>query len=84
MWFSFEDKYPGRKGLNTNELERAKFIPGAWLGQRLVKVEPVLPDSAFEWYPPVLSGPRAEQWILTKEIPAHEVCRLTAGDLYWG
>ena len=69
--------------LDAKELERTKYIPGTWLGQRLVKVEPLLPHSAFEWYP---RGPSiaAEQWKLTRSLPAHEVCRLKGGDRYRG
>ncbi len=76
-------RFSGGKGLNLEELQRTKSIPGAWLGQRLVKVVPDLIDSAFEWYPGA-SSIAAEQWKLTKNVPAHEVCRLKAGDRYWG
>jgi hypothetical protein len=75
--------FSGGKGLNADELRRTTFMPGAWLGQRLVKVKPDLPDSASESYPPAPSI-AAEQWILTQDVPAHEVCRLKAGDRYWG
>jgi hypothetical protein len=57
-------------------------IPGAWWGQRLVKVKPILP--------PVKGGapwPRAkkpvEQWQLCLAVPAKEVRRLGARDVYW-
>jgi hypothetical protein len=75
--------FPAGKGLSASELQRTQFRPGAWLGERLVRVEPVLPHSEFEWYPRAFSL-AAEQWILTQEIPAHEVCRLIPGDRYWG
>lgn len=70
--------FPGGEGLKA----QTKFRPGAWLGQRLVKVEPDLPHSGFEWYPPAL-GIGVQQWKLTTKVPAHEVCRLKAGDKYW-
>ena len=57
-------------------------IPGAWLGQRLVKVKPLLPPlKGVKW-------PRAktpvEQWQLTKLVKMKEVCRLGPKDVYWG
>ena len=74
--------FPRGEGLNSKELKNTQFRPGAWLGQRLVKVEPVLPHTEFEWYPPSFSA--AEQWKLVRDIPAHEVCSLAVGQTYWG
>lgn len=74
--------FPNGAGLNAKQLEKTKFRPGAWLGQRLVKVEPNLPHSSFEWYP--RSSSAAEQWRLIKAVPAHETCRLTVGETYRG
>lgn len=55
-------------------------IPGAWWGERLVKVKPNLPYFKGEW-------PRAkrpvEQWVLLFPVKAREICRLAAGDVYW-
>jgi hypothetical protein len=56
-------------------------IPGAWWGQRLVKVKPILPPvKGAPW-------PRAkkpvEQWQLCVPVAAKEVCRLGAQDVYW-
>ena len=59
------------------------FRPSAWLRQRLVKVEPVHPHTPWETYPPCVSI-AAEQWELTQSFPAHEICRLRAGDIYRG
>jgi hypothetical protein len=62
--------------------QRQNFpVPGAWLGQRLVKVKPNLP--------PITGGawPRAktpvEQWQLTQPVKMKEVCRLGPKDVYW-
>jgi len=56
-------------------------IPGAWWGERLVKVKPILPPiDGVAW-------PRAkrpvEQWQLCVPVAAKEVCRLSAKDFYW-
>lgn len=75
--------YPKAKGLDAKELEVTKARPGAWLGERIVKVVPDLPHSEFEWYPPV-HGIAAEQWILKKDVIGYEVCRLAVGETYWG
>jgi hypothetical protein len=75
--------FPRGEGLNAKELERTKFSPGAWLGERLVKVVPELQRSKGESDPPS-SSIHAEQWELTEEVPAREVCRLKAGETYWG
>ena len=79
-----------RKGYSAPDAEdlvpiarRQNFpIPGAWLGQRLVKVKPLLPPlKGVKW-------PRAktpvEQWQLTKLVKMKEVCRLGPKDVYWG
>lgn len=75
-------RFSDGRGLDKSALHSSKFMPGAWLGERLVKVEPVLPHTAFEWYPPSQSA--AEQWRLISPVPGHEVCMLSAGDRYWG
>lgn len=75
-------RYPDGTGLEKPSLHATKYIPGAWFGQRLVKVEPTLPHSGFEWYPP--SPGAAEQWKLMKPVTGYEVCRLSAGETYWG
>ena len=56
-------------------------VPGAWLGQRLVKVKPILsPIRGLSW-------PRAkrpvEQWQLCVPVAATEVRRLGVRDVYW-
>jgi hypothetical protein len=74
--------YPDAKGLNSKELERTAFLPGAWLGERLLKVEPELPHNSAEWYPQ--AGPsRGEQWKLIQKIPMREVKKLRVGEKYW-
>ena len=73
--------FPHRNGLNINDLTKTKFRPGAWFGERLVKVEPVLPHSAAESYPAARKSP-AEQWILTVDLPAYIVCTLKDGETY--
>jgi hypothetical protein len=55
--------------------QRQNFpIPGAWWGERLVKVIPHLPYLKGRW-------PRAkrpvEQWLLLLPLKAQEICRLT-------
>lgn len=75
-------RFPNGRGLNGTELQASSFIPGAWLGERLVKVEPTIPHSGFEWYPKASAG--AEQWKLTKPVPGHEIGQLKAGQRYWG
>ena len=75
-------RFANGTGLSKTDLHASKFIPGAWLGERLIKVEPILPHSAFEWYPPSPTG--AEQWKLTGLITGHEICQLKAGQTYWG
>ena len=62
-------------------LRRNVPIPGAWLGQRLIKVKPNLPPiKGIDW-------PRAkrptEQWQLTALVKMKEVCRLGPTDVYW-
>ena len=74
--------FPDGIGLDRAGLHASKFIPGAWLGERLVKVEPILPHNAFEWYPP--SPTAVEQWKLVKPISGHEICTLSADQPYWG
>ena len=62
--------------------QRQNFpVPHAWLGQRLVKVKPILPPiKGVPW-------PRAkrpvEQWQLSVRATAREICRLTGQDVYW-
>jgi hypothetical protein len=62
--------------------QRRNFpIPGAWLGQRLVKVKPNLPPiKGIAW-------PRAErpveQWQLTKLVKMKEIRQLGPSDVYW-
>jgi len=75
-------RYSSGQGLDKDQLHRTKFRPGAWIGEHLVKVEPVLPDSGFEWYPNASTA--VEQWKLTSPVTGHEVRTLAAGETYWG
>ncbi len=75
--------FPQREGLRLKELIETRFRPGAWLGQRLVKVVPNLLHNFNEWYPPAPLSGVAEQWILTKLVPAIEVGRLAVGERYY-
>ncbi len=82
--FAGSTRYSGAAGLvdaDTRRRDASTRIPGAWLGQRLVKVSPNLPHTAFEWYPDSTSP--AEQWELLVLLAADEVCRLTPGQTYW-
>ena len=73
--------FPDGRGLNREEINRTAFSPGAWLGQRLVKVQPNLPHSESEYYP-VANSP-VEQWKLKVRFPAYEVRRLAFTEQYW-
>ena len=74
--------FPNGTGLDAHALQETKFRPGAWLGERLVKVEPTIPHSGFEWYPPASAA--VEQWKLTLPVSAREVSCLAAGERFWG
>jgi hypothetical protein len=79
--FAGSTLYSDAKGL-VQERQRGNVpIPGAWLGQRLVKVVPNLPHSHSEWYPKAQSP--VEQWKLLVPVAAEEVCRLNANQVYW-
>jgi hypothetical protein len=56
-------------------------IPGAWLGQRLVKVKPNLPPIKGVTWPRAKTP--VEQWQLTELVKMKEVCRLGPKDVYW-
>ena len=71
--------YPGGDGLSTEELARTNFIPGAWLGQRLIKVAPRVRNEGV--FP---KSPRAvEQWKLLVAVPAEEIRRLGPKQRYF-
>jgi hypothetical protein len=80
--FAGSTVYPGGDGLIEVERRRNFPIPHAWLGQRLVKVQPNLPHTAIEWYPSALKSP-VEQWQLIAPVDAEEACRLTVYQPYW-
>ena len=80
--FAGSTKYSGAKGLVDAKLRRVASMPHAWLGQRLVKVDPNLPHSELESYP--MAESPVEQWQLVKPVDASEVCRLTVDQKYWG
>ena len=82
--FAGSTLYSGANGLvdaDTRRRDGSTTTPGAWLGQRLVKVSPNLPHTPFEWYPGSKSP--VEQWELLVRFPAVEVCRLTLDQTYW-
>jgi hypothetical protein len=79
--FSGSTRYSNAKGLVPPPLRRVNSIPHAWLGQRLVKVDPNLPHSGFEWYPDATAA--VEQWQLIKPVDATEVSRLSVDQKYW-
>ena len=78
-------RYAGRSGLAMNELTPLR-IPSAWMNQRLVKVEPIIPHTGSESYPAAPGSGASEQWVLKKgvQIPSQEICTLQKGDTYWG
>jgi hypothetical protein len=79
--FAGSTLYSDAKGLVDVELRRNVPVPGAWSGQRLVKVAPTLVHSSFEWYPAADSP--IEQWKLVVPVEAREVCQLQFHDVYW-
>jgi hypothetical protein len=80
--FAGSTRYSDANGLVDATHRGLKSIPHAWLGQRLVKVAPILPHSAFEWYP--IAKTPIEQWQLIRPVDARELCRLTVDQRYWG
>jgi len=80
-YFAGSTRYSGARGLVDVELRRNFPIPHAWQGQRLVKVDPTLPHSAFEWYPNA-STP-IEQWQLVVPVDAEIICSLAIDQVYW-
>jgi hypothetical protein len=81
--FAGSTVYPDGDGLVAIERRRNFPIPHAWLGQRLVKVQPNLPHSPSEYYPSAIGKSPVEQWQLIVPLGAEEVCRLTAYQPYW-
>jgi len=79
--FAGSTLYSDAKGLVDIELRRNVPIPHAWLGQRLVKVDPVLAHTADESYP-AASSP-VEQWKLLVPVDAKPECRLELRQAYW-
>jgi hypothetical protein len=79
--FAGSTLYSDAKGLVAVAQRRSVPVPHAWLGQRLVKVVPNLPHSAFEWYPAAKSP--VEQWQLLVPVAAEEVGQLAAQEVYW-
>jgi hypothetical protein len=69
------------KGLVEIEKRRNFPIPHAWLGQRLIKVVPLLRDGGDEQYPAATSP--VEQWQLVVQVPAQEVSQLNGQRAYW-
>jgi hypothetical protein len=80
--FAGSTRYSDADGLVGAPLRRMTSTPHAWLNQRLVKVDPNLPHSSFEWYPPAENA--VEQWQLIKPVEAIQVCTLVVDQPYWG
>jgi hypothetical protein len=79
--FAGSTLYSNARGLVKEERRLNVPIPGAWLGQRLVKIVPTLPHTWHEWYPKARSP--VEQWKLLVPVAAEEVCQLDAQQVYW-
>jgi len=70
-WYPDEDGNP--KGLVSRDLRQNVPIPGAWAGERLVKVKPIVSVITAPF--PRAKAP-VEQWQLLVEKDAREVDRL--------
>jgi hypothetical protein len=70
-WYPDEDGNP--KGLVSRDQRRNFPIPGAWLGERLVKIKPIV---RLKPAPFPRAGSPVEQWQLLVEKQAREVDRL--------
>jgi hypothetical protein len=80
--FAGSTRYSDAEGLVRIDQRRNVPIPHAWLGQRLVKVQPLLPHTDLEWYPRAQSP--VEQWQLVVPVVAEEVWRQdNALQAYW-
>jgi hypothetical protein len=76
-------RFEAGKGLDHARAKETKFLPGAWHGRRLVKVVPKArgtSDQAFR----DAHGTAAEQWVLTRPVPARLLCELEPGRRFWG
>lgn len=76
-------RLPAGAGLDRARTAATQSIPGAWYNRKLVKVEPLIPHSAGETYPPAM-GMAAEQWELTVPMPAQLLRTLARGQVYFG
>ena len=76
-WYPDEDGNP--KGLVSRDQRRDFPIPGAWLGQRLVKIKPIVRLQTAPF--PRATSP-VEQWQLLVEKQAREVDRLSGTRKY--
>jgi hypothetical protein len=74
--FAGSSLYSNANGLVEIERRRNVPTPHAWLGQRLVKVVPNQPHTAFEWY--LAAKSPVEQWQLVVPVAAEEICQLDA------
>lgn len=77
--FAGSTRLPEARGLVPAH-QRAGFpVPGAWYGERLVKIKPV---RRLELPFPAASSP-VEQWILTTSLYAWPVRTLEGSQRYW-
>lgn len=78
-------RVPDGRGLDHQRIAATQFLPGAWVNQRLVKVEPITPHSREESYPRA-QGIAAEQWYLNPSATIHATLtqELRGGETYWG
>jgi hypothetical protein len=77
--FAGSTLYPGAEGLVDVKRRENVPVPGAWLGQRLVKVVPLV-DSGGKY--PGADVP-VEQWELLVPVEVAELCTLATGQVYW-
>ena len=78
--FAGSTRYPNADGLVTIDQRSNVPVPHAWLGQRLVKVEPIARVGPEQY--PAADSP-VEQWELVTPVHAEELCTLGPLDTYF-
>jgi hypothetical protein len=79
--FAGSTRYPNADGLVDLAQRRNVPVPHAWLGQRLVKVDPIIAHTDEEQYPRAHTP--VEQWELVAPVYAEVICSLGPRDTYW-
>jgi len=79
--YAASTKRPDGEGLVNVSLRSNFPIPHAWLGQRLIKVAPLVSHAEGLTYPKAASP--VEQWRLVVPIEVEELCTLRADQRYW-